>query len=50
MTNEINNKKISERKEKGSIMELAGTLTEEEGDKMIEEIYKDRKIGSRRFQ
>lgn len=50
MTNEINNDKVTENREKHSIMEFAGTLKEEEGDKMIEEIYKDRKIGSRRFK
>jgi predicted CopG family antitoxin len=33
-----------------SIMRLAGTITEEEGDEMLKEIKKIRKLKSRRFQ
>lgn len=50
MTNEINNEKVDERREKCSIMEFAGAWKDIDTDKIIEEIYKERKIGSRRFK
>jgi len=50
MTDDINNEKVGEKREKCSIMEFAGIWKDIDTDKMIEEIYNERKIGSRRFQ
>lgn len=41
---------ITKEMKKCSIMEFAGILTEEEGDKMLKKIKEERKIGSRRFK
>ena len=41
---------ITKERKKCSLMEFAGILTEEEGNKMLKKIKEERKIGSRRFQ
>ncbi len=40
---------ITKEKKKSSIMEFAGILTNEEGDKILKKIKEERKVGSRRF-
>jgi predicted CopG family antitoxin len=41
---------LSKEKKKKSIMDLAGAWKNIDTDKIKEEIYKERKIGSRRFK
>jgi len=41
---------LSKEKKKKSIMDFAGMLSEEEGNKMLKKIKEERKIGSRRFK
>jgi predicted CopG family antitoxin len=41
---------ITKERKKSSIMELAGAWKDIDTDKIKEEIYKERKIGSRRFK
>ena len=41
---------LSNEKKKKSIMDFAGMLSEEEGNKMLKKIKEERKIGSRRFK
>lgn len=41
---------LTKEKRKKSIMDFAGILTEEEGNKMLKKIKEERKIGSRRFK
>ena len=40
---------IVKEKKKDSLLELAGTWSKEDGDKIKKEIYEDRKRPSRRF-
>lgn len=49
MTKEINREETFNKK-KFSIMEFAGLLKDIDTDKLIKELYEDRKIGSRRFK
>lgn len=41
---------LTTEKKKDSIMKFAGIIDEEEGDRMLKKIMKERKIGSRRFR
>jgi predicted CopG family antitoxin len=41
---------LTKEKKKDNIMEFAGILDEEEGDKMLKKIMEERKIGSGRFR
>lgn len=41
---------LTKEKKKDSIMKFAGVIDDEEGDRMLRKIIKERKIGSRRFK
>ncbi|MEK6850765.1 MAG: antitoxin VapB family protein [Nanoarchaeota archaeon] len=41
---------IVKEKKKDSLLEIAGTWSKEDADKIKKEIYEDRKIPSRRFR
>jgi predicted CopG family antitoxin len=41
---------LTKEKKKKSLMEFAGMLSEEEGNRMLKKIKEERKIGSRRFK
>ncbi len=49
MTKEINREETLNKK-KFPIMDLAGAWKDIDTDKLIKELYKERKIGSRRFK
>ena len=41
---------LVKEKKSDNLMQFAGILTKEEGEKMIKQIYEDRKMPSRRFK
>ncbi|MBS3080519.1 antitoxin [Candidatus Pacearchaeota archaeon] len=41
---------LSREKKKNSIMDFAGIIDKEEGERMLKQLIEEKKIGSRRFQ